>query len=234
MLFFDCSSGISGDMTIAALLDLGASHLALNKALESLHLHDVSWHYSQHRFEVHASHHHHDHQGHRNLPMVRDIINRGDLTTRARQIALDIFNVVAEAEAKAHHCEIDEVHFHEVGADDSIIDAVSVGVLIDDLNEHEIGFSVLHEGSGQIHCAHGLLNVPVPAVNEIVKKHNIPLTQTDEPTELVTPTGAAIVAALRSECTPQCVPPNWLSSGYGLGSRTLLTRENKLSVYRLI
>lgn len=232
MLFFDCNSGISGDMTVAALLDLGASQSALKKALESLHLHDVSWSCAPHRFEVRICHTH-PHHCHRNLPMVKDIINQGDMTSRAREIALNIFDVVAEAEAQAHHCAINEVHFHEVGADDSIIDAVSVGVLIDSLNEHEIGFSVLNEGTGQIHCAHGLLNLPVPAVNEIIKKHNIPLKQTDEPTELVTPTGAAIVATLRSVCAPQRLPPNWLSSGYGLGAKTLLTRENKLTVYRL-
>lgn len=234
MLFFDCPTGISGDMTVAALLDLGASEARLDAALRSLQLPCVSWRFEPHRFITETPHHHAgEHHAHRNLPMVREIIERGDLTARAREIALRIFEVVATAEAAAHHCGIEEVHFHEVGADDSILDAVATGVLVDDLGEREAAFSILREGTGRIHCAHGELDVPVPAVREIVAKYGLPLVQTDEPTELVTPTGAAIAAALRTEPMLQRLPPNWLGLGYGEGSKELFSGPNRLTVYRL-
>lgn len=234
MLYFDCPTGISGDMTVAALLDLGASQTRLDAALRSLKLPGVAWRFEPHRFVTETPHHHAgDHHAHRNLTRIREIIERGALTARARAIALRIFEVVADAEAKAHHCAIEEVHFHEVGADDSILDAVATGVLVDDLGESQATFSILREGTGHIRCAHGELELPVPAVREIVAKYGLPLEQTDEPTELVTPTGAAIAAALRTAPMLQRLPSDWLASGYGEGTKKLVSGPNRLTVYRL-
>jgi uncharacterized protein (TIGR00299 family) protein len=214
-LCFDCNTGIAGDMTVAALVGVGVPEEVLKNALYSLNIEGlnvifnaiVTYGFAAKTFRVeypgkheHGHHHHeeghHHHHEHRHLADIEALIARGSLTERAKELALRMFRIVAEAEAQAHGIPVEEVHFHEVGAYDSIADIVCVAVAVDYLGVEGAAFRNLTDGCGTIHCAHGDLPVPVPAVVNILAKHGIPLATCEVPTELVTPTGAAIVAAL--------------------------------------
>lgn len=239
-LYLECNSGISGDMTVAALLDLGAEEDVLRKVLRGMpltgfeieisrvkkagldvcdfnvkldkehenHDHDMEYlhgHEHSHVHEHHHEEHHHEghhhgghHHEHRGLPEIKEIIRHTDMSENAKETALRIFDILARAEAKAHGTTIDEVHFHEVGAVDSIVDIVAVAVCLDNLNVTEVIVPYLCEGRGTVRCQHGILSVPVPAVANIVQMNHLSLRLTEVNGELVTPTGAAIVAALKS------------------------------------
>ncbi len=232
-LYFEMNSGIAGDMTIAALLDLGASKEKLVKAIESMGIDDYELVFDRkiknnidaNNFDVilsnhdHDHHHDHDHDhnhdhthehvdengntythshsddhhGHRHLKEITDLINKADISQRAKKDALGIFDIIADAEAKAHGIEKSAVHFHEVGAVDSIIDIIGTAVLIDDLGVENIYFSDLSEGYGYQYSSHGQMPIPVPAVINILAGSDINLKLLDEEGEHVTPTGAAIV-----------------------------------------
>ncbi len=245
-LYLECFSGISGDMTVAALLDLGADINVLLKAIESLKLtgyeikitdvlkngikacdfnvaldehhenydHDMEYLHGENK----EHHHHHIHHEHRKYSDIKDIINNSDISENAKNISLKIFDVLAESESKAHNVAKGDVTFHEVGAVDSIIDIVSVAVCVDNLGITDVVVPVLYEGKGFVRCQHGMLPVPVPAVLNIVSKYSIKLNITEYNGEFVTPTGAAIVAAL---CTSQKLPEsfNVLKVGIGAGKR---------------
>lgn len=253
ILYLECASGISGDMTVAALLDLGADEKKLRQALDSLQLdgaqvhisrvkksgldacdfaveldpehenhdHDMAYlhgtapenmhmhncgqdhdHHHTHDQEHHHGHdHHHTHDHphvHRGLKEITQIIERADLTDGARALALRMFDILADAEAKAHGVPRGEVHFHEVGAVDSIIDIVAAAVCLDDLAPARIICSPLAEGCGTVRCQHGVLPIPVPAVTNIVAAHGLVIHPTQVRGELVTPTGAAIAAAVQT------------------------------------
>lgn len=257
-LYLEGHSGISGDMVVAALLDMGASRSKLDEALQSLPLDEFHYHvgrghsYSMagcdfkvhlHRQELpqeepyHAPHHEHGHghdshhghghhpehggerhHEHRHLAEVEAIISKATLTPRALELARRIFRIVAEAEAKAHGCAVDEVHFHEVGAVDSIVDIVAAAVLYDDLSPAGCIVTGLTEGQGTVMCQHGELPVPVPAVMNIAQEHHIPLRPSGTRGEMVTPTGIAIAAALR---TADHLPAAYRLTrcGIGLGKR---------------
>lgn len=230
-LYFEMNSGIAGDMTIAALLDLGASKEKLVKAIESMGIdgyelvfdRKIKNNIDANNFDVilsnhdHDHHHDHDHNhdhthehvdengnsythshsddhhGHRHLKEITDLINKADISQRAKKDALGIFDIIADAEAKAHGIEKSAVHFHEVGAVDSIIDIIGTAVLIDDLGVENIYFSDLSEGYGYQYSSHGQIPIPVPAVINILAGSDIKLKLLDEEGEHVTPTGAAIV-----------------------------------------
>lgn len=268
-LYLECYSGISGDMTVGALLDLGADQRLLEEQLRSLpvsgfeieigrvkksgldacdfrvildrehenHDHDNEYLYGHvHEGHMHESHaeeehrhiHEHAHEGHshahthdhihRGLPEIREIILHSGITERAKKTALAIFQVLAEAEAKAHGTAVEEVHFHEVGAVDSIVDIVAAAVCLDNLAVDEVIVPELYEGRGTVRCQHGIIPVPVPAVVHIAGEHGIALHMTDTEAELVTPTGAAIVAAVR---TADRLPKRYkiLRTGMGAGKR---------------
>ena len=229
MLFIEGSAGISGDMTVGALLSLGASAERLKATLDSLKLdHEFSYVISEKTsygiagtdFDVILPHHHHrhHHHEHRNLVDVEAIIDRGEMSDNARALAKKAFRFVAEAEAKAHGKPIGEVHFHEVGAIDSIVDIVSAAVLFDDLGDPECVVTGLTEGTGTVMCAHGELPVPVPAVLNIAAATGIPLRPSETKGECVTPTGIALAAAFR---TRNAMPSAYklLGVGTGLGKR---------------
>lgn len=264
-LYLECASGISGDMTTAALLDLGADKEALEKALKSLpldgyeiqisrvkkagldvcdflvkldeahenHDHDMEYLYGhlhdhhhsghdhghdEHEHEHDHSHHDHHHHEHRGLKEIKAILENSGLTPRAKDIAKDIFLVLAEAEAKAHGVPIEEVHFHEVGAVDSIVDIAAAAVCLDQLDITEVIVPFICEGSGTVRCQHGILPVPVPAVANIIEKKGLPIRITERQGELVTPTGAAIVGALATSYT---LPEKFKirKTGIGAGKR---------------
>lgn len=234
LLYLEGASGISGDMTVAALLDLGASREKLDAVLRSMNLEgfeyrvsrkssygiagtdfDVILHDHHHHEHEHGHEHHHEH---RNLDDVCAVIDRGTMTDGARELAKKIFRIVAEAESKAHGVPVSEVHFHEVGAVDSIVDIVSAAVLIDDLGIRECVVTGLAEGRGFVHCQHGDLPVPVPAVLNIAQAHGIALRTATANGEMVTPTGIAIAAAIR---TRDRLPAEYKVEkvGIGLGKR---------------
>ena len=243
-LYIEGACGISGDMMVASLLDLGASREKLDKAIESLHLEGFHYHIERKNsysiagldFDVHLHHHdepheehyheHHEHEHvhghhhheHRHLHDVYEIIERAEMNDKACELAKKIFLIVAEAEAKAHGVPVEEVHFHEVGAIDSIVDIISAAVLLNDLGIDDVIVTGLSEGMGTIMCQHGELPVPVPAVLNIAEAHKIPLHPTANKGEMVTPTGIAIVAALN---TQNELPKTYkiLKSGIGLGKR---------------
>lgn len=260
ILYLDCSSGISGDMTVAALLDLGADRHTLEQALNSLpldgyeieiqdvfksgiracdfsvkldslhenHDHDMEYlHGTSHNHAGHSdsssdvhtdSSRHAHHHASRNLNDIISIIRAGDLTEYAADLSIRIFKILAKAEAFVHGKRIDEVHFHEVGAVDSIVDIVAAAVCLDNLNIKEVIVSPLTDGSGQIRCQHGLIPVPVPAVAAIVMNEGLTLKTSNISGELVTPTGAAIAAAITTKKT---LPEEYkiIKMGFGAGKR---------------
>ena len=163
----------------------------------------------------HHDHEHHHHHEHRGLAEILDILNHADLTDRARATAVRIFTILGEAEAKAHGATLDTVHFHEVGAVDSIVDITAAAVCLDNLGVDEVIIPVLYEGVGTIRCAHGILPVPVPAVANIAAAEHLNLHITGAKGEYVTPTGAAIAAAIR---TGETLPPEFTVQKIGLGA----------------
>ena len=256
-LYLECESGISGDMVVGALLDLGANQERLLAALESLpmdgfsvqitrrevsaidvcdfdvildeghqnHDHDMAYLYGDlDEAESHSHEHYHEHHGHgeghhhhehRHLSDIERIINSGKLTPRARELAKRIFSILAEAESKAHGVGADEVHFHEAGAVDSIVDVVAAAVCLDDLDITHAIVGPLAEGHGRVRTQHGVLPVPVPAVVNIAASCGLVLAQRAMEGEFVTPTGAAIAAAIR---TAEELPATYVVRAVGTGS----------------
>ena len=160
----------------------------------------------------HEHHHHHEHRG---LAEILDILNHANLTDHARATAVRIFTILGEAEAKAHGATLETVHFHEVGAVDSIVDITAAAVCLDNLGVEEVIIPVLYEGTGTIRCAHGVLPIPVPAVINIAAAEHLNLHITHARGEYVTPTGAAIAAAIR---TSETLPPEFTVEKIGLGA----------------
>ena len=277
ILYLECGTGISGDMAVAAMLDLGADQEKLLKVLEGIpghgfkvqisrvkkagidccdfnvildeehdgHDHDMEYLYghleeeSGHADHTHSHHHEHEHDGHEHdhhhdhdhdhhhdhghghhhhhtgMKEIREIIGNLEMTEGARALALRIFEILAQAESEAHGVPVDEVHFHEVGAIDSIVDIVAAAVCFDDLGIRNVAVTEITEGSGTVRCQHGILQVPVPAVANIAKAHRLPMRFTSRKGELVTPTGAAIAAALR---TQEELPERFVIERTGLGA----------------
>lgn len=262
-LYLECSSGISGDMTVAALLDLGADRKFLEKSLSSLHIggfqtevtrvkksgldacdfrvvldeehenydHDMEYLHGHHK--IYGEHHHH-HQ-HRGILEIRKLILESEMTDRAKEIAVSVFEILAEAEAKAHGTAREEVHFHEVGAVDSIVDIAAAAVCLDELDITDVIVTKLYEGTGTVRCQHGVIPIPVPAVVNIVQEKGLSLQITDVEGELVTPTGAAIAAAIK---TSDHLPEEFAIEKIGIGAgkrqyacpgilRAMLIREKR-------
>lgn len=199
----------------------GHAHTHRNE--QEFHFHDhvheqESPHSRGHGSHIHGEepHHHHEHRG---MAQIREILAACEMSPRARKTAERIFDIVAEAEAKAHNVPVSEVHFHEVGAIDSIVDIVAVSVCLDNLGITEVVVPRLCEGTGTIRCQHGVLPVPVPAVVNILSDYGIGIEVTDVQGEFVTPTGAAIVAAIR---TSDHLPRRWriIKTGMGAGKRS--------------
>ena len=186
--------------------------------------HDHEHHCHCHGGEGHHHDHHHHHE-HRHLADVEAVIDGTDMTEPARALAKKIFRIVAEAESKAHNLPIEEVHFHEVGAIDSIVDIIAAAVCFDDLGISDVIVPKLCEGTGSVRCQHGVLPVPVPATLNIVTAYHMPLEIMEAKGEYVTPTGAAIAAAL---CTSHSLPASFtiVKTGLGAGKRDYKERTN--------
>src|ERR1700741_4064828 len=281
ILYLDCFSGISGDMFVGALTDLGVAPSVFEWELSKIALEDHHLHFERQqrkgiegvKFGVHAGavhvhsehehrenldhqhehdhgdhhhdedhheedhHHHHGHNHaadkqelvptgrHRTYRDIVRLIDESDLSDFTKKRSLGVFRRLAVAEAKVHGCSIGDVHFHEVGAFDSIVDIVLACVGIESLGVAEIHFSHLVDGQGSIHCAHDEYPIPSPATIEILA--GLPLSQIAVPFELITPTGAALVAEFQNSVgTFPAIRP--IKTGYGLGSRDLAERANVL------
>lgn len=318
-LYLETSSGISGDMFVAAMIDLGADPEALERALNSIpadgfmveissvkksgiaccdfnvildaahenHDHDMAYlygpapvssaapqeeahhcrcHEDEHHCHCHEDeeahhchcheeeahhchcheeeahhchghggeepHHHHEHHHHhgRHLAEIMGIIDATDMTDSAKALAGKMFHIVAEAESLAHHMPLEEVHFHEVGAIDSIVDIIAAAVTFDSLGITDVIIPCLTEGRGTVRCQHGVLPVPVPATMNIIEAYDMPLTIMEAKGEYVTPTGAAIAAAI---CTTHQLPKAFriVATGLGAGKRAYTERTNILRAY---
>ncbi|MDR2474840.1 MAG: nickel pincer cofactor biosynthesis protein LarC [Bacteroidales bacterium] len=210
ILYFDCFSGISGDMTLSAFLDLGISQKQLTDELNKLNI--SGWNLRVSRVVKNAisathvdvetsdstlgNHHHHHPHVHRTLSDITRIIDESGISANAKNIATRIFTRLAAAEAAVHATKLDSVHFHETGAIDSLIDIVGTAICMDILSPDKVCASTLHDGHGFVQCQHGTIPVPVPAVVELLAARNISLKQLDVEGEMMTPTGAAIIAEL--------------------------------------
>jgi uncharacterized protein (DUF111 family) len=278
VLYFDCVAGISGDMTLGALVHLGVDPDRLRTELDKLgvsgfaliprktqmngitgvnldviidgepardekpyvhaHTHGGSDH-SHDRDPAHSHDHGHahthvhahgadthehaadaEHGGpeHRSFKAIRALIENSGLNNAVKKNSIAVFTVIAEAEAAVHDMPVEDVVFHEVGALDSIVDIVGAAVCVDMLGADEILCSPVHDGSGFIHCRHGMIPVPVPAVMEMLKGSGISIVGEDVDTELVTPTGFGILKGLGARCT-RLPEMNVTGVGYGFGKR---------------
>jgi len=228
ILYYDCFCGISGDMNLAALIDLGVPKEYLIQELSKINLNSeyvikieksVKLGITGTRVDVILNSHVHNHDHHhRNLKDIEEIINSSDLSDKVKKLSLDMFMKVAKAEAKVHGKPLYEVHFHEVGAIDSIVDMGGAAICLDYLNVDKIIASPVQVGGGFVKCAHGLMPVPAPATVEILK--NIPINAGIVQFETTTPTGAAILAANVEEFTRN-VDFSIKKIAYGIGHRDL-------------
>ncbi len=180
------------------------------------HKHDHDHHHQHKDEESHGHVHSHD----RNLHDIEQLIDNSDLDDKVKQLSKDIFMKVAQAESKIHGRPIDEVHFHEVGAIDSIVDIVGAAICVNALEVDKIISSPLHTGTGFVHCQHGMIPVPAPATLEILREAKVPYYSTGIPKELVTPTGAAIIATIVDEFGPM-PEGEAIAIGYGTGKRDM-------------
>jgi uncharacterized protein (TIGR00299 family) protein len=229
--YLDCASGIAGDMTLAALVDAGADLAAVQAGIDSLGLPScrlVTSEVKRRGFRGLALQVEHEPEHkHRHLHHITDMIDRGRLTERQKDIAKRIFTRLGEAEAKVHGTTIQKVHFHEVGAVDSIADIVGTAIAFDLMGIERVVASPVPTGCGFIEIAHGRCSLPAPATAELLA--GVPLASSPVQAELTTPTGAAILAALVSEFGP---PPAMTIRriGYGAGQRDLQEQPNLLRV----
>lgn len=228
--YFDAFSGISGDMTVGALLDAGADWPALQAALASLHLGATCRVEKTKRKGIAASKftvEHEEQKKHRHLPHIEKIISAGELSAKARENALAVFRRLGEAEAKTHDVPVEKVHFHEVGAVDSICDIAGACVALDSLGVEKIYCSRINVGSGTVDTEHGTLPVPAPATAELLKDR--PIYSAGPQTELTTPTGAALITTLASGFG---VLPSvrTLAQGFGAGDKDFSMQANVLRV----
>jgi len=272
-LYLDIFSGISGDMFIGALLDLGIDAHRFEHELEKLNVEGYHLHVSRGeksgiagtKFDVHLAehnhdhghahhhddhgHHHHDHShGHshshshehehehehehhheenRTFTEIKKLISQSALSGWVKEKSIAVFQRIAIAEGKIHGKPPEQVHFHEVGAVDSIVDIVGASIALEMLGKPRVLAAPVVEGFGWIDCAHGRFPIPAPATLAILGARNVAVTQCDEPHELVTPTGAALLAEFAESFGPmQNLAPEKI--GFGLGTRTNKTRPNVL------
>jgi uncharacterized protein (TIGR00299 family) protein len=230
-LYFDCFAGASGDMILGAMVAAGVDPNALREQLSLLNVEGFKIDFEHvDRSGLSATYARvetvHEHK-HRHLSDIRRIIEASGVTDGAKELSLRIFTRLAEAEARVHNEPIEEVHFHEVGALDAIVDVVGAAICFDLLKIERFVSSPLHVGSGMIEIAHGRFPVPPPAVTEMLR--GVPFYSGDIKGELLTPTGAAIITTVCREYGP--IPRIQIDrTGYGAGTREYENFPNVLRV----
>jgi uncharacterized protein (TIGR00299 family) protein len=230
-LHFDCFSGISGDMTLAALIDAGIDPEAIRAGLNSLGL-PIELNVEKVRKGGFAATYvwirAPQETAHRHLPDIEAIVAKGALTPAQRELALRIFRRLGEAEAEAHGIPLDRVHFHEVGALDSIADIVGAAIALDLLGATHISCRSVPTGQGTVKCEHGVMPIPTPATAALLR--GVPLAPSSIKAELTTPTGAAILATVVNEWTDS--PALTIDRiGHGAGTKDFLDQPNLLRVF---
>lgn len=252
ILYYNCFSGISGDMNLGAMIDLGVDRDYLISQLNKLsisdefeldifksekmgisgtkvdvilknenheeesHTHHEESHTHHHEQNHECDHIHHHHHEHRNILDIYELIEESSLSENIKSISKKIFTVVGESESKVHRKTLEEVHFHEVGAVDSIVDIVGAAICFDYLKVDKIIASTVELGSGYVKCAHGLMPVPAPATADIVKSMPVHIGRVDS--EATTPTGAAILKTVADEYTDD-INFKIIRTGYGIGTK---------------
>jgi len=227
--YFDCTSGISGDMTLGVLVDVGVELDLIQAGIDSLGLPScrlTNEEVKRHGFRAtKVDVQHEPEHAHRHLHHITDMIDGSSLSAAQQDLAKRIFTRLGEAEAKVHGTTIRKVHFHEVGAVDSIADIVGSAIALDLLGVDRIVCSPIPTGTGHIQIAHGRVAVPAPATAELLK--GIPLSESDIECELTTPTGAAIIGTVCDQYGP--LPAMKIETiGYGAGTRELKEQANVL------
>ncbi|MGE5446924.1 MAG: nickel pincer cofactor biosynthesis protein LarC [Bacteroidales bacterium] len=236
ILYYDCFAGISGDMNLGALIDLGVDAGYLENELRKLHIEgfhlvisqDLRRGISGTKAEVIVENP--DNEKHRHLRHVEEIINNSTLSETVKQNSLKIFKLIAYAEARVHNIPVERVHFHEVGALDSIADIVGAAICLDALKVDKVMSSPIQLGGGMVKCAHGIMPVPAPATSLIVE--GVPVRTGLVQHEATTPTGAAILVAMVDEFTAQ-INFKITRTAYGIGHRDVSEVPNVLRVYLL-
>jgi len=235
ILYYDCFAGISGDMNLGALIDLGVDSNYLKTELEKLNIEGFHLHIKQDQrrgitgTKAEVIIENQENEKHRHLRHIEELINSSTLSERVKINALKIFDLIAEAEAKVHNISKEKVHFQEVGALDSIADIVGAAICLDYLKVDKVMSSSIQLGGGTVKCAHGIMPVPAPATAEIVS--NIPVKTGLVNQEATTPTGAAILLATVDEFTDKFEVPI-TKTAYGIGNRDSEV-ANVLRVYLL-
>ncbi|MDP2682344.1 MAG: nickel pincer cofactor biosynthesis protein LarC [Deltaproteobacteria bacterium] len=229
--YFDCCSGISGDMVLGALIDMGLDIKILRRELSKLHISNYSISASKARrhhitgtsFKVRFKESRH----HRTFTDIKNLINKSKLSVKTKELSISIFFNLAKAEAKVHGCKVDEVHFHEVGAVDSIVDIVGTAIGMEQLEMENVYASPLPLGSGWVETAHGRMPVPAPAALELLR--GVPVIPSPVKSELTTPTGAAIIKTIAKGFgnMPQM---KMEKIGYGIGTRDFEQIPNILRI----
>lgn len=220
ILYLECYSGISGDMAVASLIDLGVDLKYLKEALESVPIYGYTIKISKVKkngveacdFNVIIDEGHHVH---RNLNDVFMIIKESKITLNAKKLAMKIFYIEAEAEAKAQGVEIEQVNFDEFGVAELIIYIVAVAVCLDYLNINDVVISEIYEGKGHVECQEGFVPIPVPAVTNMVLKYKMPIKITSNDGEMITATGMAIASAIK---TKEALPESYVIKAIGVGA----------------
>jgi pyridinium-3,5-bisthiocarboxylic acid mononucleotide nickel chelatase len=239
ILYYDCFAGISGDMNLGAMIDLGIDEEYLKKELARLPVHGYELRVEKdirkgitgtrvqvivddHHQHLHKDNHHHEHgmghhhHQHNSFAEIRHLILSSTLDDQVKKMSLSVFEKVALAESKIHNKPLEEVHFHEVGAIDSIVDIVGAAICLKKLGPDMVQCSTVELGGGSVHCVHGIYPVPAPATTEIMR--NIPVRKGTVDYEATTPTGAAILATCVQQFTDKS---NFsiLKTGYGIGTK---------------
>jgi uncharacterized protein (TIGR00299 family) protein len=271
ILYFDCFSGISGDMCLGALLDLGIDSEVFKGELDKLHLegyeivvertnrkgisgtdvniiveertpkhnepaddhdHGSGPVHAHHHLEGAGAEHFHERTHHhdaRNLMDIEKLIDASGLSEKVKEFSKTVFHEIARAEAKVHGKPLQEVHFHEVGAVDSIVDIVGTAICLDLIGAEKVFASHLHDGSGFVECQHGVIPVPVPAVMEMLSGSGIVVESESVKTELITPTGMGLIKCLAQEFGN--MPKMRIDKvGYGFGKR----ETGRLNALRIV
>jgi len=247
-IYFDCKMGVSGDMVLAALLDLGVSIETLKKGLLKLNLGDFDIEIiEEERYGVKGTNvyvkeveqpHVHNHENHlfekddkeekhmhRSYREIEKIINHSNFSEEIKAKVISIYETIARAEANVHKTDLDNVHFHEVGRNTAILNIVGVAICLELLGVGNIYCSELHDGTGFIECSHGIIPIPVPAVKELLKDSCFKFVQERENAEMVTPSGLGILKGLGAVYIEK-IPGNPVKAGFGFGKKDM----NRLSV----